>query len=277
MRRLRGLFLVLSAKRADLRRYSVRAWSPAGIRHFLLDHECSNFTYDIANANELPQFVASATRRPLDEIDGYFEEILGDDSLRNELAQRMRQRRDRNDTPRFGRRLGWYCVVRACRPGLIVETGTHDGLGTSLLLRAAERNAAEGSPTRVITLDIDPASGWLIPEHLRELLEVHTGDTRETLPRALEGREVGMIIHDSEHTAERERFEFGVALEHAAPSLVLISDNAHATTALSDLARELGVEYHYFSERPVRHFHPGAAIGLAIYNRPQLASGNERQ
>ena len=79
-----------------------------------------------------------------------------------------------------------------------------------------------------------------------------------------------MIIHDSEHTAERERFEFGVALEHAAPSLALISDNAHATTALRDLADELGIVYNHFTERPVHHFYPGAAIGLAVYTRPSV-------
>ncbi len=244
------------------------------MRHIFFDRESTNFTYDIANADDLPQFVAASTGRPIAEIEHYLQEILQDDAFERELSARIRQRRDRNAKPRFGRRLGWYCVARACRPGLIVETGTHDGLGTALLLRAAERNAADGTPTRVATLDIAPESGWLVPERLKERLEVHTGDTRETLPRALDGREVGMFIHDSEHTAERELFEFGVAIEHAATSLVMISDNAHATTALKDLAAQLGVEYHHFTERPLRHFYPGAAIGLAIYERPSAAPPN---
>jgi predicted O-methyltransferase YrrM len=238
------------------------------MRHLLFDRESTNFTYDIANAGELPRFVAASTGRPIEEIEHYLQEILHDDAFARELADRMSRRRDRNSKPRFGRRLGWYCVARACRPGLIVETGTHDGLGTALLLRAAERNTADGTPTRVATLDIEPASGWLVSERLKKRLEVYTGDTRETLPSALEGREVGMFIHDSEHTAERELFEFRVAIDHAAPSLVMISDNAHATTALKDLALELGVEYHHFTERPLRHFYPGAAIGLAIYKHP---------
>ena len=262
-RRLHVTVLVMSRKRA----YSVSAWSGAGIRHLFLDREMGNFTYDIANTDELPRFVAASTGHPLDPVEGYLQEIVTDDALHRELTELMQQRKDRNAIPRFGRRLGWYCIARACRPGLIIETGTHDGLGTALLLRAAERNAAEGTPTRVVTLDIDPASGWLIPEHLKARLDVGTGDTRETLPRAVDGQEVGMLIHDSEHTAERERFEFGIAIEHAASSLVLISDNAHATTALRDLAEELGIEYHHFVERPVRHFYPGAAIGLAIYRR----------
>jgi hypothetical protein len=36
---------------------------------------------------------------------------------------------------------------------------------------------------------------------------------------------------------------------------------------LQDLAGTLGVPYHHFTERPVRHFYPGAAIGLVIYQR----------
>lgn len=267
-RRLHARQLVLSHKLAVLRRYSVPAWSRAGIHHLLLDHECANFTYDIANVHELPQFVASSVGCSVDDAGRYLREIVGDDALRRDLAARLRQRSDRNAEPRFGRRLGWYCVARACRPGLIVETGTHDGLGTTLLLRAAELNAAEGTPTRVVTLDIEPGSGWLIPNDLKERLDIYIGDTHETLPRAVAAHEVGMLIHDSEHTAERERFEFGVALDHAASTLVLISDNAHATTALRDLAAELGIAYHYFTERPVHHFYPGAAIGLAVYRRP---------
>jgi predicted O-methyltransferase YrrM len=230
-----------------------------------VDHESENFTYDIANVGDLPQFVATSTGVSVGEIEQYLQEILHDDVLKRELTKRLRQRKDRNKTPHFGRRLGWYCLVRACRPGLIIETGTHDGLGTALLLSAAERNAAEGTATKVMTLDLDPGTGWLIPEYLKDHLAVVIGDTRETLPAAAAGQEIGMIIHDSEHTAERERFEFGFALEHAASTLVLVSDNAHATTALRDLADELGIQYHHFTERPVHHFYPGAAIGLAIY------------
>jgi hypothetical protein len=267
----RGLYArlrLMHMKLARLRGYAVSPWSQAGARYLLFDRELANFTYDIANVDDLPRFVATSTGCSVDEAKRFLYEILHDDQLLAHLANRLGQRSDRNARPCFGRRLGWYCIARAVRPGLIVETGTHDGLGTSVLLRAAQRNASEGVPTRVITLDIDPLAGWLIPDHLKERLEVYVGDTRETLPQALGGQEVGMIIHDSEHTYEREQFELSCAVEHAAPSLVLISDNAHATAALSDLCQQLGIAYHYFAERPVRHFYPGAAIGLGVYLRP---------
>jgi hypothetical protein len=73
-----------------------------------------------------------------------------------------------------------------------------------------------------------------------------------------------MIVHDSEHTYECERFELTTALAHAAPTIALVSDNAHATTALRDVAAGLGVDYRFFRERPRGHFYPGAGIGLAI-------------
>src|SRR5438477_7534167 len=78
-RRLHILYLVLSQKRTNLRSYSVSPWSRDGMRYLLFDHEIGgNFTYDIANTGEIPQFVADSTGRPLDEVDSYLDEILSD-------------------------------------------------------------------------------------------------------------------------------------------------------------------------------------------------------
>ena len=76
-----------------------------------------------------------------------------------------------------------------------------------------------------------------------------------------------MIVHDSEHTYECERFELTTALSHASSTIALVSDNAHATTALRDIARDLRIDYHFFREQPRGHFYPGAGIGLAICRR----------
>ena len=86
------------------------------------------------------------------------------------------------------------------------------------------------------------------------------------LPAALSERHVGVFIHDSLHTYEHERFELELelALERADETLFLVSDNAHASTALPDLCRERGLSYHEFRERPVGHFYPGAALGLGV-------------
>lgn len=233
------------------------------LKYLLYDREVTNFTYDLANEDELVSFVARSLGRSCDEVDGYLQEVGTDSGFLDSIARKLRANPERNEVPHFGRRLGWYAIVRCLKPLVVVETGVHDGLGSALLLRALERNAAEGVEGRLMAFDIDPLSGWLVDDALRGRFELVIGDVRKTLPAALEGAGVGVFIHDSLHTYEHERFEFDVALEHAASGLVLISDNAHESSALEDVSRERGFRYEFFRERPLDHFYPGAGIGLA--------------
>jgi hypothetical protein len=258
LRPLVRLYLLWVYRKAALRR-------PLEAASYLVrGREVTNFTYEISNADELIDMLAVALEEPRERIAAYAAELASDRPFLDELGRALRARRDRANQPMFGRRLGWYCVVRHAKPRLVVETGSHDGLGTALLLRALERNAAEGSEGTLVSADIDPGSGWLVPESLRSRLERHIGDARETLPVALSGRRVDVFIHDSLHTYEHERFELELALEHAGEPVYLISDNAHASTALADLCHQRGLRYLHFVERPTRHFYPGAALGLGI-------------
>lgn len=237
------------------------------LRYLLTGQEVTNFTYEIANRDELVDLLAAALRVAPDKVWGWIDEVQGDTRFLDDLRSRLRPRRDRRSEPLFGRRLGWYCLVRHARPSLTVETGSHDGLGTALLLRALERNAAEGAEGALVSVDIDPGSGWLVAEPLRVRLERHVGDARAVLPAVLSGRGVGVFIHDSLHTYEHERFELELALEHRDRTLFLVSDNAHASTALADACRQQGIPYYEFTERPVGHFYPGATMGLGIAGR----------
>jgi hypothetical protein len=54
------------------------------------------------------------------------------------------------------------------------------------------------------------------------------------------------------------------ALRHAAPNILLASDNAHATTALADVCDQHGFRFALFRERPRDHFYPGAGLGLGL-------------
>jgi hypothetical protein len=45
---------------------------------------------------------------------------------------------------------------------------------------------------------------------------------------------------------------------------VLLSDNAHASTAFSDFCERHGLTYRYWREVPRGHFYPGAGIGMTI-------------
>ena len=234
------------------------------LRYFVSGRELTNFTYDLANTGELAAVVAAALGLPAADVETLVRELVDDEEFNEGLRARLRGRRDRGDEPRFGRRLGWYCVVRATRPSVVVETGSHDGLGTALLARALSRNAESGAPGVVMSFDVDPASGWLVDQSLQPYVERHIGDARETLPAALVDRRVGVFVHDSLHTYEHERFELETALAHRDDEIVLISDNSHASTALPDVCAENGLRYLLFRERPVDHFYPGAGMGLGV-------------
>lgn len=263
-------------KGRTLRAYGAFPRRPiASLRYLLFDREHDNFTYDISNHDELARFLADALGAPVEQALAYVLELEQDDQFRRTLENRLRSRPNRNRHARYGRRLGWYAAARIGKPRLIVETGVHDGLGSAVLLRALERNVAEGFPGRLVSFDIREEVGWLVDERLRELFELVIGDTRALLPRVLEMREVEMFIHDSDHSHEHETFEFETIAKFAQPGAILISDNAHAGTAFAEFCERRGIRHHFFRERPRRHFYPGAGIGLATY-RGQDASTSVR-
>ena len=96
------------------------------------------------------------------------------------------------------------------------------------------------------------------------MARVVIGDAVDGLAHELAGRPVDVFIHDSLHTYEHERRELELALKHAGGRIILISDNAHDTTALADVAAAHGGRYGFFREQPLNHFYPGAGIGLTV-------------
>jgi methyltransferase family protein len=234
------------------------------LAYLLWDPELDNFTYDLANEDELAAVIATALQRPEDQIAAFIREAHSDPRLRSGLNRRLLAHKR---TPRYGRRLGWYAAVRALKPDLVGETGIHAGLGSALLLAALERNAAEGHEGRLVSVDTNPGAGWLVPDSLRGRWTRLVGSSYEQLPSALDGHEVGVFIHDSDHSYECEHFELTTARAHAAPSLALITDNAHVTDAIKDVARDTGAAAYVFRERPADHFYPGAALGIALLRR----------
>lgn len=233
----------------------------SNLRYVLLDAEPNNFTYELANQDELAHWVAEVAGVSADRAAATFDEA-GSDAV---LAQRLREAtRGRwwwtKRAPPYGKRLAWYALVRLLRPGLTIETGVHDGLGSLLVLRALERNAQEGSDGRLVSFDINPAAGWLVGQHPAWELRVEPG--LDGMARVLGDRaELGLFIHDSLHTYENERAELQTAAARLVPGGVLISDNAHATDALRDTCAEFGLAFFVFHERPRGHFYRGGAMG----------------
>jgi hypothetical protein len=227
----------------------------------LLDPEPTNFTYELANQDELVRWVAQVAAVPAADVEPLFVEAASDAELQARVTRATAghwwwSKR----LPPFGKRIAWYALTRLRRPELVIETGVHDGLGSLILLRALERNGEEGAHGELVSFDINPAAGWLVGSHPQWELRIEP--SRAGLERVLADRaEVGVFIHDSLHTYENERFELGVAAPRLAEGGLLISDNVHVSRALRDTCVEYGLRYAEFIERPRDHFYTGGLLG----------------
>ncbi len=220
--------------------------------------------------DELAACVGDALGVPAAEVAAKVEELRSDDQLRDELDRALSANPKRDDRARYGYRYIYYCIARLRRPRLVVEVGTHDGLGAAILLRALERNAGEGSDGRLVTLDSNPAAGWLIPERLRGGGELVAGDVTETLGRVLDQRGCDFLIDDIGFAYEAKPALFEAGLGRAEGGIVIASEfrrreAADPPTELAAFAAERGGRYAEFNEDPERHFWPGHAQAVALF------------
>ncbi len=136
--------------------------------------------------------------------------------------------------------------MRLLKPRRVIETGTHDGLGSLVILGALDRNARDhGIEGQLVSLDLDPRAGWMVGLHPRFTRVI--GSTSETLAPALREK-TDILLHDSDHSYEYERFELSLAAEAGVPTL--LSDNSHVTMALRDVCGERGGYYSSFKSVP---------------------------
>lgn len=235
------------------------------LRYILTDPEVDNFTYDLDNEAELAAGVADVLGASPARVLELFAEAHGDPVLRN-LGAPLRLRVDTKRRLPPGKRLAWYAAARLRRPEVAVECGILDGFGSAILLAALERNAAEGGPDgRLLSFDLLPGSGRLVPAALRHRWEpVYEGTPGAIVP-ALRGRTTGLLISDVGTDDTRERAEYETALAHSDRPVVLIAGSAQQSDVLATLAAEHGVTYREVRDRPRDHFYPGQATGLASF------------
>ena len=233
-------------------------------------NETTNLTYDLTQANSLhlAWTISLVTATPLSVIKGFLAELDQDATLKTHIEGKTvtSGRRLTSDTEaRYGRRAGWYALVRALKPKVVVETGVDKGLGTCVLAAALLRNRAEGYEGRLYSTDIDPTAGFLFASPYDQVGQIIYGDSITTLKGMTEP--IDIFIADSAHTAEYERGEYGTVHPVLAPQAVIVSDNAHVTQELAHFAEGTGRQFLYFREEPRAHFYPGAGMGIAYMPR----------
>lgn len=241
--------------------------SEAGLAmHWLVSsREHHNFTYDLTprNLEHLAWWVSAVSSMPVNDCRGWISEVLHDQALqrhvqRSTLGANRRQLADNG--ARLGRRAGWYALIRALQPEHIVETGTDKGLGSIVIASALMRNG-NGHLT---TIDVNPASGYLISGRYAGVTTVELSDSISALERL--PSDVGLFIHDSDHDPQHESHELKIIESKLVPEALVLSDNAHASDSLALWAGSTGRNFLYFQEVPHRHWYSGAGIGAAWGN-----------
>jgi Methyltransferase domain len=230
-------------------------------RWLVRSREFANFSYDLTDLNkeQLVWFVAAVTETDVATIRTYVAEIEDNAGLREYVQSRLRASRRHRELDRslyYGRRVGWYAIIRALQPTVVVETGTEKGLGSLVIAEALKANG-QG---HLYTIDIEKSSGLLIGPEYKSLVTRICSDSvigLQTIDK------IDLFLHDSDHSAEHERNEFDAAAARLTPSAIVLSDNSHATNELAEWSAAHNRKFHYFAERPRDHWYPGAGIGLS--------------
>jgi hypothetical protein len=207
------------------------------------------------------------------EISGYIKELQQDRALGDTVVGRVKslgRQGGYDPVARFGRRVGWYALVRAMKPKIVIETGVEKGLGATVLCAALLRNSQEGHQGRYYGTDIDRGAGVLFCEPYRSMGEILYGDSIESLA-ALDVT-VDVFINDSDHSADYEGREYRVIAPKLSEQAVVIGDNAHVTDELLKFSCETDRRFLFFREEPANHWYLGAGIGLS-FNSSKGAAG----
>jgi predicted O-methyltransferase YrrM len=154
-----------------------------------------------------------------------------------------------------------YGLVRECRPSTVVETGVCNGVSTTVILAALNRNGAGTlhsidlpeftetayppgafwSGKRGAAVPRGKAPGWLVPAGLRSRWELIIGRSQDVLASLLQRLgSIDCFFHDSEHSYECMMFEYEVAWRHLRSGGVLVSDDVGWNEAFQDFARRQG-------------------------------------
>jgi predicted O-methyltransferase YrrM len=257
---------LISAWRARIALAHVAEEARKAWRWWRASREVTNYTYDLTprNLEQLAAFLAQASGAELARVQELMRELYADEVLHAHVRRATLASPDlmhADAFPRFGRRIGWYVLVRLFRPRLVVETGVDKGLGACVLCAALLRNAEEGAPGRYIGIDHNPQAGWLLKGPYTQVGSIMWGDSLSELARLTC---IDFLLHDSNHSPEFEAREFEVAESRLSDGALVLSDNADVSDALWKFALRTKRRYFYFQEQPRDHFYRGDGIGLTL-------------
>jgi hypothetical protein len=153
-------------------------------------------------------------------------------------------------------------MVRLLRPIHVIETGVSSGVSSAhflLALRAngrgtlhsidlpvSQRGARLDEGESSVALPPGRASGWAMPDELRQGWDLHLGPSQALLPVVAQGIDrVDLFLHDSHHTPEHLTFELETVRPKLTPGAIVLADNVEWTgDAFDRFAASLKVPVH---------------------------------
>ncbi len=156
-----------------------------------------------------------------------------------------------------------YLLVRAARPGVVVETGAFQGGFTAHILQALHENG-EGLLHSVDLPKVGLFAGQegaLVPESLRERWTLHLGDSKQVLPRLLEQlRFIDLFHHDSLHSFRHMLWEFQTAHPYLSADGLLTSHDVI-------VPRYWPGPFSYFCKKKAMRYEIFRNLGVARHSR----------
>lgn len=230
-----------------------------------LETEDSNFYYELDQLNELhlANMISFVTGESIDVVEAYFAELKNDLNLRHHFEFSKSLLNGGKDTQvLFGRRLGWYALVRIVKPGFVIETGVDHGVGACVITSALIRNQSEGFPGEYMGTDIRKSAGEVFTGPYSDFGRIVYGDSIQSLKKV--DRTIDIFINDSDHSAKYEFDEYQIILPLLSDRSFILGDNSHVTESLPRFSRENNRRFIFYAEKPKNHWYPGAGIGFSF-------------
>lgn len=226
--------------------------------------EYINYSYDYEDhgIHALAAAIGSLTGVGPGRVRAYAEEIRADAQFRQRHADRMARHPVRHICQpdlHFGKTLLYYALTRACKPKVIFEAGTERGLGAFAVCRALARNAEEGAPGHLYTIDIDDHRGEFLEGDESGLLTRLTGDSVATL-RDFDQR-IDCFIHDTISAQEHCKAQYAAVESRLTPGAMIFS--VYFEPEFRAFCERNNFPHFEYIESPKDHWFRGRNCGFA--------------
>ena len=247
--------------------FSYFSWDLAKMSKWIFkDSEDSNFYYDLEPRNEqyLIHLISNITGVTNSQVENYMSEIKDNVELRERIEKSLIESGYPRDIQiRFGRRIGWYALIRILKPKVVVETGVDHGIGLSVICEALQLNRREGFNGRYFGTDINPLAGKLASPEYYEYSTILYGDSITSLSNLKET--IDFFINDSDHSEDYEMKEYEVVREKLTKNSIILGDNSHVTDKLSVFSKAENRKFYFFKEEPLNPWYPGVGVGISLH------------